>query len=164
MKYIFYNDFTTQLENCANTIWNGANGFCLNEKNEICIVWEKEKGEWNLPGGGKEENETPLETFIREVQEETQCEPLNISYFHAVYAKLFDDIMQEVEGAPPQYGFRFICRLESILEFVPRKNETEIDERKFVPLDELPHYIPWLADSENGRESFTEFKKRILLM
>ncbi len=163
VKYIPYNDFTIQPENSVDTTWSGANGFCLNGKNEICIVWEEEKDEWNLPGGGKEKNETPRETFIREVQEETQCEPVDIHYFHAVYAKKYDDTMQEKKDTPIDYSFRFVCRLENIQEFIPRKDGTEIDGRKFVPLDELPHYIPWLESAENGKESFEKLKEYLKL-
>ena len=48
---------------------------------------------------------------------------------------------------------------------MPRKNVnnfiSEIDERKFVSLDELPKYITWLETSENGRESFEILKSKI---
>jgi hypothetical protein len=62
-------------------------------------------------------------------------------------------------------GFRFICKLKNIGEFTPRKVtgsfESEIDEIKFVNLDDLPTYITWLESSENGKESFEKLKSII---
>ncbi len=90
MKINIYNDFTTQPSQHAEVVWTSSNGFCLNAQKEICVVWEEEKGEWNL-----------------------------------------------------------------------RKNGMEIDDRKFVSFEELPTYIPWLANSENGRESYEILRKYI---
>jgi 8-oxo-dGTP pyrophosphatase MutT (NUDIX family) len=39
----------------------------------VLLVKEHQKGLWSLPGGKQEANETPEETFIREVWEETGC-------------------------------------------------------------------------------------------
>ena len=158
MKNISYIDFETPVENHNTIPWASANGYCLNNKKEVCIVWEEEKGVWNLPGGGKEVGETPEQTFRREVEEETQCIPSNIKYLHSVYARCFEDVNNETAYTEDPRCFRFICTLENIEPFIPRKNGMEIDERKFVSIDELPQYIPWLENSENGRESFRAFK------
>jgi ADP-ribose pyrophosphatase YjhB (NUDIX family) len=167
MKTFYINDFLVNPEKVENSRWATSNGFCFNQKGEVCIVYEDEKGCWNLPGGGRENTETPLETFTREVREETQCEPINVKYFHAVRAKhtnehgeeiAFENLNEEFQKST-RYCFRYICKLENILEFIPRKDGTEIDERKFVTLEELPKYIPWLTETENGRESFLKLKE-----
>jgi len=154
MKYEYINDYQVQPENYADLDWSGANGFCFDEEGRVCIVWEKKKGYWTLPGGGREGGENPEETFVREVKEEAQAEAENIEYFHCVYAKCFDENDVEVKVSENRICFRYICKLKNIQEFVPNKNGHEIDERKFVNLDELPNYITWLKDSENGKESF----------
>lgn len=161
MKTNIYNDFVTQASQHAKIMWTSSNGFCLNAQKEICIVWEEEKGEWNLPGGGREEGENPEQTFIREVEEESQCTPTNIQFIHSVYSKTLTDEGAEIITEKDGRCFRFICDLVDIEDFVPRKNGTEIDERKFVAFEELPTYISWLADSENGRESYEVLRKYI---
>lgn len=155
MPAIYVNDFEINPNgNLENVNWGAANGFCFDEKGKVAIVYEHEKGYWTLPGGGREVNETPEQTFVREVNEEAQAEPYDIKYFHCVY-----------EQSEKEVCFRFICKLKNIQDFIPNKNVNghicEIDERKFVTLEELPNYITWLKDSENGRESFEILKERI---
>ena len=73
MIYEYINDYDinpkTNLQDLGLE-WSGANGFCFDENGKVAIVWEDEKGYWCLPGGGKENNEIPAETFLREVKEE----------------------------------------------------------------------------------------------
>lgn len=160
MKTIFYNDFDYRPDqNLKPESWAGANGFCFDEEGKVAIVFEIEKGEWNLPGGGKEAGETPEQTFIREVKEEAQADATEVEYFHCVYAKDFDGEGNEIFKS--KISFRFICKLKNITEFIPRLGDFEIDERKFVTLEELPEYITWLRDAENGRESFEILKQKI---
>lgn len=158
LKLKYYNDYEIRDVDHSKVIWAGANGFCFDESGKVAIVLEHEKGFWNLPGGGREGTETPIETFVREVVEETQCQPTYIKYFHCVYAKCFDASGAEVPVKENAISFRYVCRLKSIQEFVPRKDGQEMDERKFVTLEELPEYITWLKDSENGRESLERLK------
>ena len=157
MIYEYINDYNinskTKLQDLGLD-WNGANGFCFDESGKVAIVWEEEKGYWCLPGGGRENNETPEETFKRGVREEVQADvdESTLKYFHCVYEK-----------SEKQICFRFICKLKNIENFVPRKNInnfiSEIDERKFVSLEDLPKYITWLETSETGKESFEVLKK-----
>jgi len=158
MKYIFYNDFEIKSEDYKSVDWSGANGFCFDSEGKVAIVWEEEKGEWNLPGGGREGNENPKETFKREVLEEAQCEAVDIKYFHCVYAKAYDTNGNEVPVSENSVCFRFVCKLDNIQEFISRKDGMEIDERKFVTLEELPQYITWLEDTENGKASLQMLK------
>jgi ADP-ribose pyrophosphatase YjhB (NUDIX family) len=158
MNFEFFNDYKILDSQWKDLNWAGANGFCFDESGKVCIVWENEKGYWTLPGGGKENNESPVETFRREVLEETQCEATDIQYFHCVYAKCFDESGKEISVKENAIIFRYICKLKNIQGFIPRLDNQEIDERKFVTVDELPKYITWLADSENGRESFEKLK------
>lgn len=162
MKYEYHNDYLTQDTESNKVDWRAANGFCFDDQGKVCIVWENEKDYWNLPGGGREGNERPMETFVREVLEETKCQATDVKLFHSVYAKCFDKNGAEVKVPENARCFRYICKLTNIQEFAPQKNinghVSEIDERKFVTLEELPTYITWLADTENGRESFKGLK------
>lgn len=52
-------------------------GKVLNDKEEILFIFRK--GQWDLPKGGKEKNESIEETALREVKEETGTRKLTIT-------------------------------------------------------------------------------------
>ncbi len=158
MKYEYINDYKIIPQDHKELDWSGSNGFCFDEEGRVCIVWEDEKKRWDLPGGGREGDENPEETFVREVKEETQCDAYDIKYFHSVNAKCFNEFGQEVKDPVNRICFRYICRLKNIQEFVPNQNGHEIDKRVFVSLEELPNYLTWLKETENGKESFEKLR------
>jgi ADP-ribose pyrophosphatase YjhB (NUDIX family) len=53
-----------------------AGGLVKNKNNEILFIYKG--GKWDLPKGGIDKNETPEETAIREVEEETGVQNLEI--------------------------------------------------------------------------------------
>lgn len=57
-----------------------SRGIILNKEGKIAILNKQLKNEYKLIGGGKKNNETPQETFIREVLEETGCK-INVIEF-----------------------------------------------------------------------------------
>ena len=48
-----------------------ARGIIYNNEDKIALLYKKNKNQYKLIGGGKENNEKIEETFIREVMEET---------------------------------------------------------------------------------------------
>lgn len=52
----------------------GSRGIVLREDGKLAIFYEENKGDYKLPGGGVEGDESPAETFKREVYEEVGCE------------------------------------------------------------------------------------------
>ncbi len=51
-----------------------ARGIVLREDGKIAILNKVQMNEYKLPGGGSEPQENPVETFKREVLEETGCD------------------------------------------------------------------------------------------
>jgi 8-oxo-dGTP diphosphatase len=49
----------------------GARGIVLDNDGKIAILNKKNKNEYKLVGGGIDENETPIQAFLREVYEES---------------------------------------------------------------------------------------------
>ncbi|WP_424685908.1 NUDIX hydrolase [Enterococcus sp.] len=49
----------------------GASVILLNEDNQILLIHRRDNGLWGLPAGSTEINEAPVDTAVREVEEET---------------------------------------------------------------------------------------------
>ncbi|MGR6013220.1 NUDIX hydrolase [Bacillus paranthracis] len=72
--------------------WIGCAAVCVNERNEVLMVLQGQKGEekrWSVPSGGLEKGETLEECCIREVWEETGY---NVEVVSKIYEKRRDYI------------------------------------------------------------------------
>ncbi len=68
------NDIGEQYQELTNPKERFASrGIVLRDDGKIAIFYKSKKNEYKLPGGGREDNELPEETFKREVLEETGC-------------------------------------------------------------------------------------------
>jgi 8-oxo-dGTP pyrophosphatase MutT (NUDIX family) len=84
---------------------------------------------WELPGGAAEANESPVETALREVREETGLEVV-AKYTANVYYDTAEDFVH----------FVFVCdRVDASAE--PRPDLAEITACGFWPVDRLPRPI-----------------------
>lgn len=106
-----------------------VSGYIFNENNELLIV--KSNNTWTIPGGHPELYEYTLGTLIREVMEEAYISIKDIKYLGAV---------EVIENDERYYQLRYFARVKEIFEF---KKEWEINERKFVKLEDLNKYITW---------------------
>ena len=76
--------------------WIGCAAVCVNERNEVLMVLQGQKGEkkrWSVPSGGLEKGETLEECCIREVWEETGY---NVEVVSKIYEKRRDYIWGSV--------------------------------------------------------------------
>ena len=106
-----------------------VSAYVFNENNQLLIV--KNSSTWTIPGGHPEKGETKLETLERELMEEACVTLKEINYLGAV---------EVVENDETYYQLRYTAKVKEILPF---KKEWEIDERKFINIDELSKYIKW---------------------
>jgi len=162
---IVYKNSSTPFEGVP---WSGCHAFLYNEKGEICIVKAvdaERKDEWQLPGGGREEGESPEQCLAREIKEEVDCDVEDIEFMVATFADAYDDNGAEINLIEKGRGqnYKYICKATNIGEFVPNKNGFEIIDRKFVSLEKLPEYITYLEKATNGQEVFQLLKSRMTL-
>ena len=62
-------------------IWNGASAIVIKD-NSVLMVRAKNSNSWSVPSGGVEVDETPKETCIREILEETGYEAKVVKALH----------------------------------------------------------------------------------
>jgi 8-oxo-dGTP pyrophosphatase MutT (NUDIX family) len=113
-------------------VW-GVRVFVLDEQRHLLMVQE-DNGDWVVPGGGKEDDETIFETARRELIEETGVVIKNIRWF--AYDKFI------VEGDRPE-GYRRYCPVAytayafaEIDHIGPHIPQPDCWQRAFFPLHE----------------------------
>ena len=72
-----------------------ARGIVINDERKIALLCKKNINLYKLVGGGLNDNETPIEGFIREVKEEIGAEIGNIKYIGEIHEeKSLDNFIQ----------------------------------------------------------------------
>ena len=108
----------------------GAAAFIVNDEGKVLLVKHTYgRLNWELPGGGAESNESPVETAIREVREETG---LTVSAQH-LSGCYYDPQNDSVH-------FVFWCN-QSEPAAVPQPDRAEISECRFWSPEALPRPI-----------------------
>lgn len=104
----------------------GIFAIIFNKKKEVLLCHRRDCDLWNLPGGGLEENESPWDGIIREIEEETGFKA-EIKNLIGIYHK----------PAKNELVFSFLC---SIIEGKITLND-EADEISFFSYLKLPKNI-----------------------
>lgn len=107
----------------------GAGAIVINDKQEVLVIKERieKQSAYKLPGGHVELTEKISEAIVREVFEET-----------GVRAK-FTSILGLTSKHPYRFGksnMYFICKLEPLTEKIDIQDTDEIEDAKWVPIDE----------------------------
>ena len=108
----------------------GAAAFIVNKQGMVLLVRHTYgRLNWELPGGGAETNESPVETALREVREETGL---------AVVARHITSCYYD--SGNDSLHFVFWCEPEDALA-IPEPDRAEISECQFWSPDMLPRPI-----------------------
>ena len=129
-----------------------ASGLIINKKNEVLLVNHKKLGVWLYPGGHVEPHETPDETVIREIKEETGLDieiigskdknladtKTDVSVLHHPYAIL----CEKIAGDNKHYHIDmiYLCKIinkkKGKVTYNPKRSE-EIDFFSSNDLDQI---------------------------
>ncbi|WP_070121799.1 NUDIX hydrolase [Bacillus marinisedimentorum] len=114
-----------------------AGAFVFDDENRLLLQQRADNGQWGIPGGFMEFNETVQETARREVFEETGIKPGKLELFGIYSGKDFDKTFANGDQVY-MVQIIFTCR-----DFVGElKEKTEESMRNdFFPLDALPTNI-----------------------
>ena len=108
----------------------GAAAFIVNAEGNVLLVKHTYgRLNWELPGGGAESNESPVETALREVREETGLDAVARHMTGCYYAPDNDSL-----------HFVFWCEQKNPVA-VPKPDRAEISECRFWSPKALPRPI-----------------------
>lgn len=107
----------------------GAAAVITNDRGALLLVHHTYgPRNWELPGGGREQGESAVDTVVREVREETELTVIRSELAGVYY-----------ESANDWHHFTFRCGVVPRID--PRPDQLEISECAFWPLDRLPRPI-----------------------
>lgn len=143
----------------------GANAMVLNSEGEIFIVQKTsyKDSEWDLPGGGLEDDELPSEGVLRELEEELGSKDFEV----LAQSKSINQFEWPLEVIERGYSkrnkwYRGQQKHQFLVKFSGNKNdiklqEEEIKKAKWVkPADLLAHFV-FPGQAENAKSLIVEF-------
>lgn len=129
-------------------------GIILNDQNEVLLV-SADNEWWGLPGGTIEKGETPEQTLVREVYEETAVMidgQYIVPFFYVMSYEIRDgELFYETTQ------LRFISKVVRIDKFV--KDPGGLQQfRKFVPIEDIDKELSWTGTRDIIKR---ELKKKL---
>ena len=118
----------------------GALVYCIQDSAlQLLLIKHKQGGHWSFPKGHVEENETEIQTAIREVKEET-----------GVSIQILDGFRQQVNYSP-RFGVRkdVVYFLGFTEDKTTQRQESEISELSWVSLNNAQHYLTYEKDRKS---------------
>ncbi|MGV3614312.1 MAG: NUDIX hydrolase [Fimbriimonas sp.] len=108
-----------------------AGAVILNGRGEVLLVRQTYGVQnWEIPGGAGEPDESPVQTALREVVEETGLRVRAV----ATTGWYYDPALDKLGGV-------FLCELEEDADREPVPNGTDVSECRYWPTDALPRPI-----------------------
>jgi 8-oxo-dGTP pyrophosphatase MutT (NUDIX family) len=113
-----------------------AGGLVQNKNGEILLIFRR--GFWDLPKGKLDDSELIPECAVREVQEETGIQTLELGPFICTTSHTYFDkwLNKDVEKNTHWYAM-----LSLVNETLVPQTEEDIEKIEWVPVNELPQYL-----------------------
>jgi ADP-ribose pyrophosphatase YjhB (NUDIX family) len=115
----------------------GAFGIIFDEQGRVLLCHRRDIDVWNLPGGGMESGELPVEAVIREIKEETGLDAI-VERLAGVYSKVDQDDLV----------FSFACRIVGgQLSVTTESSENRYFEPAHLPFNTSPRQVERIHDA-----------------
>jgi 8-oxo-dGTP pyrophosphatase MutT (NUDIX family) len=115
------------------TLVQAGGGLVKNEKDEVLLIFRR--GKWDLPKGKQDKGETPEQCALREVQEETGLQQLQLISFLATTYHTYQ------EGARSILKESYWYKMEATgSQKLVAQAEEDIQEVKWVKASDLKNY------------------------
>jgi len=138
-----------------------TSAFILNERHEVLLVQltSYATNEWNLPGGGVDTGETPVQAVLRELNEELGLKSSDLtlrgeSQYVNKYTFAEELSLRSGFAGQEKYQFVFTCASSTTIAIQPE----EISRYEWVHVEELPSYLGFPGQLENAEKVLREFE------
>lgn len=153
-KEILFREYFNDNFSDIDTTPTQSLGIILNDQNEVLLV-SADNEWWGLPGGTIEQGETPEQTLVREVYEETAVtidEQQIIPFFYVMSYEIRDgELFYETTQ------LRYISKVVRIDKFI--KDPGGLQQfRKFVPIEDIDKELSWIGTRDIIKR---ELKKKL---
>jgi 8-oxo-dGTP pyrophosphatase MutT (NUDIX family) len=109
----------------------------FNEEGKVLVV--NTVGNWQVPGGKPEGDESVVETLIRECLEEADAEIKDITPLGYQYVRQITD-----KGLSKKIGqIRFAAKIKELKNLTADPATGKVPERKFIDVRDFLDYCPW---------------------
>jgi putative (di)nucleoside polyphosphate hydrolase len=130
-----------QKEHRAQTFRAGVGAMILNQNGKVLALERRDiPGAWQLPQGGLDAGETPLEAVRREVREETGIEPGRLELLASASRPLAYELPPEARSPKTGRGqvlYWFLFRFTGPEEAITLGDHKEFIDWKWMPMERL---------------------------
>jgi 8-oxo-dGTP pyrophosphatase MutT (NUDIX family) len=127
-------------ESIRNLPVGAAGALCFCDK-KLVLGYNKKRGVWEMPGGGRDEGETFEECIAREIQEESNMKVLTL-------IPLGYETYTNVATGEINYVLRYAAEVEPYGPFIEDPAGGEITEIKLIDPSDYKQYFNWEERSD----------------
>lgn len=117
----------------------------IDSQGKVAVVLNK-SNLWILPGGGTEPGESPLETLVREVKEETNCD-IDPTAAIPFYYQQVQAQQEDGTWGTTRYELRYVVPVKTFHPFEKDPDNNDTIKVAWISPQEITTYLDWWKDT-----------------